>query len=265
MDDADARAILREHGVEGVPARGRLNPEWHQRAEELRAGGDSYADGTSPADFLAADEPPDEPPPAPVAERKPRRVKTSRPSLRDRLSGGPVKSGTKARKRHPRVPVTSLIERGWEALARLAVPVSPPIARCLDMQAPVAGLIMEDIVRDTAVDRVLQPIARAEEKAEKVIALVAPPMLVGALQASMGLPPEQAAMRQAIIVPMLRESLAIWVRIAGDKVEERLARQEEMAPVNRQVDELLAMILGPVPQQAPEDEDVARAQEMAGV
>jgi hypothetical protein len=254
-DPAEVRAVLREHGYE-VSGRGRISAESLEIYESLISlpadaePGGEYDAGISAADFPDDDEPE----PAPVPERKPRRVRQSRPSLADRLrSGGKGKSGARKRK-HPRVPVDRLVERGWELLARLGMQVSPPIGRVLDMQAPVAGMILEDVIRDTVADRALQPIARAEEKAEKVIALVAPPVIVGALAAAQGLPEDQRLMRQAILIPMLRESLVIWVKIAGDKIEERQAREIEMGPVNAQVDKLMADIFAmPTAEAEPAD------------
>jgi hypothetical protein len=90
MDDAEARAILREHGEE-PPARGKLGADWTGRAETYREGaappGDDYDEGVTADDFTTvAGDPPD---PAPVAERKPRRVRASaaaRPSIRERFT-----------------------------------------------------------------------------------------------------------------------------------------------------------------------------------
>lgn len=262
-DPAVVRAVLREHGHD-VPDRGRISMD----LLDIYEGIVNTPDGADPgaeydAGISAADFPPDDPDPEPPAERRPRRVRQTRPSLANRLRGssspGKAGKGGARKKRQPRVPVDRLVERGWELLARLGMQVSPPIGRVLDMQAPVAGLILEDVIRDTVADRALQPIARAEEKAEKVIALVAPPMIVGALAAAQGLPEDQRLMRQAFLVPMLRESLVIWVKIAGDKIEERAAREIEMGPVNEQVDKLMASIFAMPMTRPGSDEAMADA------
>ena len=62
---------------------------------------------------------------------------------------------------------------------------------------------------------------------------------LGRLEQAQGLPDGQRQMREAFLVPMLRESLVLWVDIAGDKVTEKAKRDAEMAPVYAQVDELL--------------------------
>src|SRR5215472_6632170 len=240
-DPAVVRAVLREHGID-VPARGRISAEHEKAYAELvnqpEAG--EYDAGVTEADFGPDPGTEGDTPEIPPAEIKPRRLRSAPrlPALRRPKAQGKAKP----KRKHARVPVDRLIERAWEALGRLAAPISPAVSNVLQLQSPVAGLIMEDIVRDTMVDRALQPIARAEEKAEKVIALAGPPMIVGALQAAEGLPPEQKAIRQAILVPMLRECLVVWVKVAGDKIEEKARRDEEMGPVNEQVDRLLAAI-----------------------
>ena len=82
---------------------------------------------------------------------------------------------------HRRVSIENVVSGAW-GLGAYAVARNPgllPVARCLDMQAPVAGVLLNDTLKGTIVDRALQPIARMEEKGAKVGALVAPPFLVG--------------------------------------------------------------------------------------
>lgn len=288
-DPAVIRAALREHGHD-VPDRGRLSNELLAAYREITMHDDdaepdipgSYDGSVSDADFggtddlidaLTAGDPPEPAAPparapgrevaAVPAERKPRRVRQPRkPTLSDRVRGRgkPARRGKPAIKR-PRVPIDRFAGRIWEAFARLATPVSQPIATTLNLQAPIAGMILEDLVKETFVDRALQPVVRAEEKAEKVLALVGPPVLVGAIQASQGLPDEQRDMREAILVPMLEESLTMWVRIAGDKLEEQQRRVAEDGPVREQVRQLL-MAIFPPPPDGP-DAELAAMQQMA--
>ena len=255
MDDDEARAILREHGEE-PPQRGRLGPQWKARAGELRQGppaADSYDGGTSEADFVstAAEPPADEP--AIPAERKPRKVRAARPSLRDRLKA-PAKDKT-AKRKHPRVPVDRLISRAWDMMGGLAARVDVPLGRCLQMQAPVAGLIMEDIVKGTFADRAIQPIARAEEKAEKGLALIGPPLCVVGLEMAQQLPDDQRKTREAILWPLLVESMVLWDRIAGDKIGDLTERIKAEAPARERAEQLAGLIFG----RAPEPEPAAAA------
>jgi len=272
-DPAVVRAVLRENGHD-VPAHGRLSGEWIDAYEAIVAAADGdqppdpgpgpepgeYDAGVSAADF--PDE--DDEPPAPVAEQRPRRPGRARgPSaktLRARLSGGRGGAGSRKKKKHPRVPVDRLVGRVWEGLGRMATPAVPPVGRAMQWQAPVAGLILEDMVRDTVADRALQPIARAEATAEKGFALVGLPVVVGALAASQGLPEDQRLLRQAVLVPLLREIIVMNIRIMGDKAEEIAARQAEAGPLNDRADQIMAMFFAVPPEVEPEAEP-----DMAGV
>ena len=132
-------------------------------------------------------------------------------------AGKAVKKATpKIRPVGPRVDTSKVIEWGWAMLARMAAPVSVPVARTLAMQAPVAGEILEDTVKDTALDRVLQPFARIGDGSEAVVALLAPPILVGVMHKNPKTVPA--------LTPLLRSALVSWVKIAGPKLE---ARQQE--------------------------------------
>jgi hypothetical protein len=259
----DMRAWLRAERPDlGVGDRGRLTAEQtavYEEAHGVPGAGAEYDAGVSDADF---DEREPDTPMQP--ERRPRTQRDRRDEARtasrrtrsDRLVGrllggsddGPKAKGkTTARKRIPRVPVDHLISRVWEGMARVAGTASMPVSRCLQVQSPVAGMILEDVISGTVVDRALQPLARAEEKAEKVIALLGPPLLVAAIESTAALPPEQAAMRQAILIPLLKESLRVWLEVAGPKVEEAARREADYQNnFGRTIDELLNLFFGNV-------------------
>lgn len=285
-DAATMRAVLREAG-HTLSDRGRLGADMVAEYERIAGGdGPDYDGGVTDADFGGPDdddltvadfpgpadsgeaEQPGEGPAAPPSpkqrEARPRRVRTSRPTGRDRLRAiqGRVVAGKgkpgKGRKKHPRVPVDRLIGRGYETLGRVFMRVSLPIGRCIQWQAPSAGLILEDAVRDTFVDRALQPIARAEHKAEAVAALAGPPVLIGMLQAAQGLPAEQRAMREAFIVPMLREAIALNIRVSGDQMEKMMQREQEEGPIYEQADRIMAGLFAP-PSEPPSADDQAAA------
>jgi hypothetical protein len=242
--DAEVRRALKDAG-QPVPERGKLGQDYYRQYAEL-TGDDAAAAGP---DLPGPGSPDGESSPGSLpgsgsGERRPRRATPrGRPkSLWQRMTsqGG----GRRGRARHgPRVPVDRLCERGWEFLARMAGPT--PLGRCLSMQSPVAGLVMEDIVAGTMVDRALQPIARAEQRSEKVLALFGPPLIVAALQSAQGLPDEQRQLREAFLVPMLRECMVLGVDIAADKIKVKAERDAEMGPAYAQADELIAMIFNP--------------------
>ncbi|HWM96725.1 MAG TPA: hypothetical protein VNO54_06675 [Streptosporangiaceae bacterium] len=235
------RSWLRDHG-EDVPERGRLNADMIARYETGQH--DPDWDTAGDGDTISADETepstPMQPERPPRTQRSSRRDRRSRP-ISERIAGKRDGKKPPGRKK-PRMSVEHLISRSWEAVARFAAPLSLPVSRCLQVQSPVAGLIIEDVVAGTMIDRALQPIARAEEKAEKVIALIAPPILVLGIEQSFLLPPEQMMMRQAILMPLLRESLRVWLQVAGPKVEEAAAKEAEyQEKFGRSIDEMIAL------------------------
>jgi hypothetical protein len=208
--------------------------------------------GVSAADFPGEDE---AEPDTVAGEQQPKRVRTRKPAAARARSGlvrgllGSQSSKTKKKpgpRKAPRVSLEKFTSRGWTMLGRMAMSVSPPTGRCLQAQAPMAGVILNDIARDTVADRILQPLARAEDKLDKVFALTAPPLIVMALDASKGLPPGEQAARQAILVPMLREALRVSLEVTESYAEQITMRLEQNARYDAQIDKLIAMIFGQV-------------------
>lgn len=250
MDDAEARAILREHGEE-PPKRGKLTDEWRTKAESLRMDhlleGDDYDGGVSAEDFSgesvteAA-----EPPPLP-AEQKPRRVKRARKPLRERIAAS---TAAKPKRKHPRVSVAPLVSEFWGLLGGMAVQVDRPLGTCLQLQAPVAGVVLEDVVKGTIVDRGLQPLARAEDKAKKVAALVMPPLCVAGLEMAQRLPDDQRKQREAILYPVLIQSLILSERVAGEYAEQIMEQVQRDGPARERAENTARLIFGEAPQPA---------------
>lgn len=288
-DDATIRAELRDRGHD-PPRKARLGKDW----VALWLSGETATDPGDPGDpgaaetVTAASPPPAAEPGAskrprpPTGERAPRRPKATG-SLRDRLWG--PKSGEQNKKagrggkakdkpKHDRVPVDRVAAQIWEGVARVVEPIDAPVARCLHYQADLSGLMIERMAKGTLIDKGLQPLARGEIKVREVSALVGLPILVGMVERANELPEPQRTLRLAVLVPMLRECAAQLVMLSGDLLEERRRRDEEMGPVNEQVDELLQMILfgqpapapGPYPPPGPyvaEDQAAADAQASA--
>lgn len=221
---------------------GKTRPEWQELVQDGKAlppgltkAYRAYETGQEPSPVQVPD---DERPP--VEEVPP---KMSEPTVVDKareLVGRARKSTptaakrTTGRKTFPRIPVDRLISRGWDALARVIQPVNMPVARVLATQAPVAGLILEDQVKNTIVDKLLQPLARSEQRAEVIIALVGPPLLVGALSKNPSMAP--------VLVPMLKEALKTWIDVAGPKMEEAMERNRKFQEeYGQQIDSLIEM------------------------
>ena len=123
------------------------------------------------------------------------------------------------------------------------------------MQAPVAGVIVDDLVKGTPVDRLLQPLARAGERGEKAVALVGPPLLTAMITAR---PEMYPALR-----PMLKMSLMSWLTVSGPamkKAQENAARfAEDFGDVDLDgmIDALFTDINVPA-QHSPDEEAAVR-------
>lgn len=235
--------------------------------------GPAYPEGMSDDDFSGPSGPPPGGAVAPggaldTGETKPRGKAKNRTLRWGQRKG----RGKRERPKVPRVPVDDAICMVWGNLARLAKPL-PPLERTLRIQAPVAGLLLEDSVKGTAVDHLLQPLARLQNQGQVVMALAGPPVLVTAIT----LHCQRAALAGATPNPLfmsfattaLRESLMTWHKVAGPKVAEAMAREQAFEDeFGQPVDDLIALIMAPpVPPgdneaAAAEDDAIRRAQGM---
>jgi hypothetical protein len=134
--------------------------------------------------------------------------------------------------------VEKLIGYGWRFLAQAVQPINLPVARILDMQAPVAGMLIEDAVKGTVVDRLLQPLARVSKGGELAFALLGPPMLVAAIT--------QRPQMYPVLRPVLRESMKTWIDVAGEKLEEEAKKEQEFKDTyGTRIDEMIDAIFSP--------------------
>jgi hypothetical protein len=244
-DTMDVRIWARENGYEIAP-KGPIpavvRDAWSAREAEA-------ADWSEVTD--AAERPADQPDVQPKRGpwwKKPRQAQEAKPRP--------------ARRRNS---VEQLVGLAWEfgAFALAQNPQMIPMARCVNMQAPVAGIVIDDLVKGTVVDKVLQPLARASEKGEKLFGLVGPPLIVGAITAKPEMYP--------VLRPALKMSLMQWMYIsepAMKKAEKRSKDWEERfggVDLDGMIDALFAPPEGYVPPDGPsEDEEAAirRAQGM---
>jgi hypothetical protein len=197
-----------------------------------------------------------------TAPRKPRSKKSTGP-------GGRWPFGKKkpAGKKKPRVSTEDLLGAVWRGGAKLLSPL-PPLQRTLRMQAPVAGLLLDDVVKDTAADVLLQPLARIAQQGKTVQALVGPPAFVSAImahqvqRASMDPPREPNPVFMALAFEGLRSSLMAWMDVAGPKFEIALAREQEFeTKYGQKVDDMIGFIFSPPV--APDDVEAVLAEEEA--
>jgi hypothetical protein len=270
---ADKRAWLRLNTAEEVPSRGRLRPDLEamydhahpdEQAEPADDGWDSFGDYET--EFA---DPEDLEPSVPMQpERPPRTARSARAARRaepvgartgrivSTLIGGKDKNKPGPKKKAPpRIGLEKFISRGYSTLGRMVAPLSQPMSRCLQAQAAMAGVIFEDMAKGTVADRLLQPAARAEDKLDKGFALIAPPLIVLAIEQTQvavnagRLQPQQAMVRMAFFQPILRESLRIGLEVSESYAEQMKARIEQDARWDAQVDGLIGMIFEmPVPE-----------------
>lgn len=176
----------------------------------------------------------------------------------------------KAKRKPPRVSTEDLLGSLWRAGAKLATPL-PPLQRTLRLQAPVAGLLLEDAVKETMLDPFLQPLARLANSGKTIQALAGPPAFVTAImlhqmqRAQAGEDPQPLFM--SIATEGLRSSLMAWMDVAGPKFEVAMQREAEFeAKYGQTVDEtivlIFAMPVDPADAEAvqAEDDAIRRAQ-----
>lgn len=190
----DVRAWAREQGHD-VPARGSLPQhlkDLYDQAHPASVVQGEILDSGSAMGVTEADFPPAEPdypePPAhktPARERKPRAVKAPRPKggFRERIFGSKTASARPKHARGPRISLSDWAEETWTDLAFLAQPI-PPLARILDIQAPYAGVVFDDQVRNTIADTLLQPVAQYSQLFRGLNGLIGPPVYVGLICAT---------------------------------------------------------------------------------
>ena len=231
--DAEVRAWALDHGVE-VSGRGRVGQDARDAYNAAHNGAPkvapSYPPGMTDDDFdtAQADEPDDDPD---MIEARPRPVtpkvsaKSAATNLRQRFKRGKT-SGKRTTKPKPRVSTAELIGSGWRIAAKIAQPL-PPMYRTLRLQSVIAGPLLDDAVKGTLADTVLQPLARLTRAGETVSALVAPNLAIGAmayhLHQTNGEP--NPIILQAC-QEMLRHGLMAMMRVGGDKFAEQLARDQ---------------------------------------
>lgn len=255
--DAEVRSWARGEGIE-VPPRGKLNPSFHEQWREAHP---DEPDVDEQLDEQLVDEQLDddagERAPVlrvvdeqPTAERPPKSPRPPKFSLFKRAAAA---SRSRAPKR--RVSLETVCAGGWSILSAAAAQAGRgPTARVLAMQAPVAGVILEESLKGTIADRVLQPLARASATGSKVGALLGPPVLVSLLTQKPELAPQ--------VLPVLRLALRQWVMVAGPAMkaqEKRQARAMEALGLE-ETDSLDAMIEGMIEAIFEADDEPAGAE-----
>lgn len=194
------------------------------------------------------------PPPPEAQDRRPRNIATPKrarwPQLGRQKAGAKPKGRARAK---PRVPLDDLIATLWRGAAGMLRPL-PATSRLMKIQAPVAGALLEPMAKGTIADAILQPLARTTEGAEAIAALAGPPILV----AMMELDPAKAD----LCMPILRDLMLRWCKLAGPKMAEAMARESEFEEqFGDTVDGILALLGQQLADPGAEDEAVRRVQD----
>jgi hypothetical protein len=217
---------------------------------------------------------PDSDPLGDTGETPPRRPKSrarsgaTKPRWFFNRRGSKKKPG--AKKPLPRVSTEDLLGAAWRGAAKLLTPL-PPLQRTLRMQAPVAGMLLDDIVQGSIVDPLLQPLARLVDQGKTVQALAGPPMFVSAIMvhqmqcAAADPPADPNPLFMAIAVEGLRGSLMAWMDVAGPKFDQAMEREKQFEEkYGQRVDDMIALIFAPpsgdAEAEAAEEEAIRRAQ-----
>ena len=239
-DNQDIREWARSTGRD-IGDRGRIPATLRDEYRAAHNGGPAPAEPDELEELDGNDldlMPPDAPetPPAPPAADPPREGRVVRerrpepPPRKRRGFLGREPRAKKAKPAHKRVSLENLVSTGWGlgAMALARSSKSLPMARVMQMQSDVAGIIVDEQLRGTMVDKFLQPFARAGEKGEVAFALAGPPLLVGAMTARPELFP--------VLKPMLKMSMLSWMQISKPAVEKAQKRVQAFAEEFGEVD-----------------------------
>jgi hypothetical protein len=296
----DVRAWAKRRGITVGP-RGKISDQL--RAQYDAAAAEGTLELEPELEVITADEPApaaeaEAAAPGSAVEARPRRPRAAAQGGRGPFAGlfnrgGPrqAKPKTAARRRAaalPRVSLAGLIEDAWSDMAWASATI-PPLQRLLYAQAPMAGIGLEQALAGTFVDRALQPVARAEDKAKMVGGLLMPPAFLMLVLATAPAPyqveidgkivaqvPEPSVEHKAALLG-LRWSFMLMAKAGNMHLDEYKVKAEERAELGRQADAFMAYILG-IPATGPEaehdqaaaeatraeDEAVRRAQAMFG-
>jgi hypothetical protein len=255
MSNQDIRAWARDQGLNVAhkgPISSAVLEQWEAREN---------TPGVDPADVMSMN---GRDPAGDTAESRPAGPPLGRKSW---WTGQPKKPRDKAGPPQRRVSIENLVSGAWGLGAWFTARSAPnllPVARVLDMQAPVSGVIVNDLAKGTALDRALQPLARMEEKGGKAGALLGPPVIVAAMTMRPELFP--------VLRPFLKMSLLSYLEVSAPamkKIQDRAKKFEDKVGVtDGEIDAMIEALFAPPPAgtwetaTSPEEEEaIRRAQE----
>jgi hypothetical protein len=255
-ENMDIRTWARAKGYQ-VGDKGRIAQEVHDDYELFLASQNGGAADEAP--FVAV---PSEVPPSAAPQDEERPPAASQPTPAGGLLGRRTRAPRKPAKPYDvkaRVPAAGIFSFAWGGLsyALSRNPMLIPTARAVDMQAPYAGEVLDDLVKGTVIDRLVQPLARGGDKAEVLFGLAGFPACVAMVSYHPEwMPTLRPVMKMALMASMEAGEPAM------KRMQKRMERFEEKlggADLDGMIDAIFADInVGGVPSSA-EEANVRRA------
>lgn len=249
-DTTDIRAWLRENRPElGVQPRGAIKASALDAYREANPGDDSR-ETPGEADGSGADD---------SRETSPggleRGGETAPEAPAGRWKWSRRAAPRMQRRTYRRVPIDGLASMAWAGIGRLlATDELLPVARCMALQAPAAGAVLDDALRGSVVDRMAQPIARASKRGEALFGAAGPPILVAAVCKRPELYP--------VVKPMLVEALKSWIVISGPKIRKAREREQKLLAELAEdgldvssIEDMIDQLFAPAAPAEPEDDN----------
>ena len=157
--------------------------------------------------------------PAPAVERTARTTPGEKPPRTRPASSG---------RREPLAPVFAMLYGGiGTMLGHAGAPELIPTARVLQFNAPVAGRAFDELIKDTVLDRLAQPLAKRGDKLQAVGNALGLPLIIYALTTRPELWPT--------LEPIAREMFYANLVEMAPVIQERKKRDREMAKVIKEL------------------------------
>ena len=194
--------------------------------------------------------------------KKPRQEAPSQPQTKEKR---PKVTGKLGR----RISAADTLSDGWAGIGSLAMRMGHgPTGRMMQFQAPVAGEMLDEAAKGSFIDRaLLQPVVKTRGRFDLLSAVIAPPLLVMAIERD----PSKADLLMPVLKSQIRSALPLMVP-AIKKVQEKEAKAAEAAaelfpdlpPGEDPADAIIAMLFSDwVPPAPAEPENVTQEEEVA--
>lgn len=210
----DVRKWLRENGHE-VPSRGPIPAALREVYDTENPGAPMIID--PPAREEGGEHTPVAAPP-PDTSKQSDPVARVKGWARQRQGAKPDRPRTTRRRASTEALFAGVWQYGAQVLAVRRELV--PMARVMTLQAPVAGVVVEGAVKGTAIDRMVQPLARLSEKGTELSALFGPPLIVYAIS--------QQPQLYGVLYQPLYSSLVSWVKVAAPALKKKRLEMEKL-------------------------------------